>query len=383
MRLAKLIISSAAFSLVVTLVIAALAVYGIINIGAARFLLFVAWLIGTAGVVTSETVCSKPWKRTVLVGSFFAAIFGGGLAWLDHWAISEKAQQEALTTPPPTKPPSATTLALQKSRQPAQRLTATVVSGSHVQQHSEGDNSPNIIGSGNTVTINPLLPKSETPAFAVAVESKLLVPSPVKEEAGTGFWGMSAVGANCFLRSADVVMLIRIKSLEPIKTMITAYNVQGIGGELNRIKMTTNRPFAVFKKGVITLQSFQGKFSYPIPAPSGNVGGGFYIAKFAELDFSVAVPIQDDILDSEIADHYMEPGDTVRGWAFFEYPNVGALPVRLTLRISDDLGHTFSYQIPDEPGNPTGDALRRVITFTGPPVNLSSCTRLPHPGPLP
>jgi hypothetical protein len=53
--------------------------------------------------------------------------------------------------------------------------------------------------------------ESVPPAFAVAVELKLLVPSGIKDEAGTGFWGVSAYGGNCFLRSADIVMLIRIK----------------------------------------------------------------------------------------------------------------------------------------------------------------------------
>jgi hypothetical protein len=173
------------------------------------------------------------------------------------------------------------------------------------------------------------------------------------------------------------MIFIRIKNLQSIKTIITAYNIHGMGGEFNRIKMNMNTPYAIFQKGDIP-PNFRGKFSLPIPAPTGNMGGGFLISKFAETDFSIAARMQDDILDNEIGEHYMEPGDTVRGWAFFEYPSPRAEPMKLTVKISDDLGHSFSYQIRDEPGNPTGDALRRTISYVGPTIDLSSCARQPH-----
>jgi hypothetical protein len=224
--------------------------------------------------------------------------------------------------------------------------------------------------------------ESEPPAFAVAVEVKLMVPSPEKDVAGTGFWGLNVVGPKCFLRSADVVMLIRIKNLQPIKTMITAYNVYAMGGELNRIRMDINRPFHIHRRGTIP-RNFGGKASILIPAPSGNGGGGFTSVMFTDTDFTVAAPMQDDILDREIGEHYIEPGNTVRGWAFFEYLNVAHMPFMLNIKISDDLGHTYSYQIQDEPGNPTGDALRRELSFVGPTVDLSSCIRQPHLAPLP
>jgi hypothetical protein len=220
--------------------------------------------------------------------------------------------------------------------------------------------------------------ESESPTFAVAVEVKLLVPGPSSNAAGTGFWGVSALGANCFLRSADVVMLIRIKNLQSLKTMITAYNVYSDGRELSRIKMNTNKPMEILTRGAIP-PNFNGTLSIPIPAPSGNVGGGFIQVKYAETDFSVAAHVVGDILDTEIADHYLGQGDTIRGWAFFEYPPGVFAPIKLTLKITDDLGHTFSYEIPDEAGNPSGDALRREIVVTGPTVNLSSCIRLSHP----
>jgi len=114
---------------------------------------------------------------------------------------------------------------------------------------------------------------------------------------------------------------------------------------------------------------------------SGNANAGLVSFKFEETDFSVAVPVQGDILDKEIADHYLKPGDTIRGWAFFEYPSSASMPVRLS-KIRDDLGHAYSFEIPDEAGSPGGDSLRREFVLSGPTMNLSSCTRLAHPGPV-
>jgi len=179
-----------------------------------------------------------------------------------------------------------------------------------------------------------------------------------------------------------VVVLIRIKSLEPIKTMITAYNVYGIGGELSRIKMTNSTPVWILGRGLIPA-NFTGTLILPIPTGSGNANAGFVTNKFADTDFSVAAVMHENILDKEVADHYLEPGDMVRGWAFFKYPVFASLPVKLILKISDDLGHTFSFEIPDEPGNPSGDALRREFVLTGPPMNLSPCIGQPHPAASP
>jgi hypothetical protein len=178
--------------------------------------------------------------------------------------------------------------------------------------------SATLIGLGVTIHVEFFKPwldanhHSEQAAFSVAVEVKLLVPGPMKDIAGTGFWGVSKVGPNCFLRSADVVMLIRIKNLQQMKTMITAYNVYAFGGELDRINMLANQPINIMPHGVIP-PNLQGKRTFPVPVGRGNVNGGLFEVKFADTDFSVAAPIVDEILDREIANHYLEPGDTIRG----------------------------------------------------------------------
>jgi len=135
MKLIKVVIGSAAFSLVVTLITAALSIYGIIDMEAARILLFVAWLIGTAGVVTSEIVCSRPWKHVVSVGLVAAVIFASGLIWLDHWAASKKKELDAHTAlhlEKVTKAPSPPAFAYKKA--PPRELQSPSGAKSNQQQ---------------------------------------------------------------------------------------------------------------------------------------------------------------------------------------------------------------------------------------------------------
>jgi hypothetical protein len=344
-----------AFGLFIALLLTVLVASNVIS-KIVAFSLGAAWVIALIWLarlrpVKDLSIISR-WG-VVLVG---ATIFALALILLGSWTLHQVSLQKSAEKA--TKPPE------------PQLIRANSDSGAAMNRASDA---------GNGTNANSAKPKKERlpEAFAVAIESKLLVPGPSKDEAGTGFWGVSRFGPNCFVRSADVVMLLRIKSLEPVKTMITAYNVYGIGGEFKRIKMTTNTPVQILGHGVIPA-NFSGRVSIPIPAPSGNLGGGIVAFKFSDTDFSIAAPMADDILDKEIADSYLSPGDTVRGWAFFEYPSVGSIPARLTLTIADDLGHTFSYVIPDARGNPSGDALRRELTITGPTMNLSSCIRLPH-----
>ncbi len=124
-----------------------------------------------------------------------------------------------------------------------------------------------------------LLEKTEVPAFAVAVETKMLVPSPSKDIAGTGLWGVNRVGPNCYMWSADTAMFIRIRNLQFVRVMITAYNVYGIGGELRRIRLDLNEPFRFVQRGRIPLPM-------NMPPGSGNMNGGFFQVQFQDTDFS-------------------------------------------------------------------------------------------------
>jgi hypothetical protein len=169
-KLTKIIIGSTSFALVIALVTAALTVYGIIDAGLARVLLFLAWFIAVGGVATSKTVRSKPRNRAVLIGLSFAIIFGGSLIWLDQWAVAKKKEQDARTAPANLprwmlQPPAPPDIAFAK---PPKRIILTVQTGDiragnnsviapGATQRSEGNLSPNIVGNDNPVgnTQNP------------------------------------------------------------------------------------------------------------------------------------------------------------------------------------------------------------------------------------
>jgi hypothetical protein len=210
-------------------------------------------------------------------------------------------------------------------------------------------------------------------AFAVAVETRIWVPGPSKNSAGTGFWALNSGPNGCSLSSIDVALFIRIKNLQSRKVMITAYNVFALGGQLQRFRPRFSQLFLILGHGVIKPHTGTS-LPLQLPVPSGNAGMMVQFP-FEEADPGEASPLIGDFLDTEIGEHYLEPGDSARGWAFFKYPTNGFVPASMRITVSDDLNHTFDYKIPDVQGNPSGDNLVRVLAY-GATVNLSSCRKL-------
>jgi hypothetical protein len=106
----KALISCAAVSLASTFITAALTTYGVINVSAARWELFLAGLVIVGALTTSDYLCDKSWKHILTVFALSVVLVGTGLFWLDGWALRTKAEQDAHTTPPPlakeiTRPP--------------------------------------------------------------------------------------------------------------------------------------------------------------------------------------------------------------------------------------------------------------------------------------
>jgi hypothetical protein len=140
------------------------------------------------------------------------------------------------------------------------------------------------------VAIIPSTPTlAASTAFAVAIETKILTFGPT-DISHIGFWVLDRTPNNCFLFPADTVIFIRIKNLRKIKTMITAYNVYGVGGELVRLRTDINRPFLILTRGVLK-PSTQGSIPFSFPVPVGNLGS---LVKFPlkDADPSVAAPIE-------------------------------------------------------------------------------------------
>jgi hypothetical protein len=213
-----LLVGSAAFTAVMGLILAALSVYGIFNMGAARTLLFIAWLIGVAGVVGSEIVCSKPWRHYVSIGLIFAIVFGGGLIWLDQWAVRTKAEQDRIAKiPPPILPAKITNtlppaFALVKTPKPHAKPPSNIVIGNHnvtgntitqgagsIARVGGTDNITQIpapcsvaqVGNNNTATVNCAPPSgTELAKFGAGTLVQIVngIDSGSSNPIATGFW---------------------------------------------------------------------------------------------------------------------------------------------------------------------------------------------------
>jgi hypothetical protein len=109
-----------------------------------------------------------------------------------------------------------------------------------------------------------------------------------------------------------------------------------------------------------------------IPVPQGGIGS-LVMFKLEDAYPAEARPLESNFLDPQIADHYLEHKEMVRGWSYFQYPTRGTIPAKLTLKISDETGHSFSYQIPDTGSDQNTDAMSRTVAF-GPTVDLSACS---------
>jgi hypothetical protein len=110
----------------------------------------------------------KSRRRRLIIGLVSVLVVVGFSIWLDRWAISKKAQQDAAFTPPPNaifKPPGPPHWALDKS---PKQIVPTVQTGNiqagdkavvapGATQRSKGNLSPNIVGNDNPVgnTQNP------------------------------------------------------------------------------------------------------------------------------------------------------------------------------------------------------------------------------------
>lgn len=151
-KVVRISLGSAVVSLFLTLVVAALAIYGIINISAARIILVLAGLVSIAGIVTSDYVGDKSRKHVAVVLLISLLVIGGGLFWLDNWATRKRTEMDALTAPSKPISPSATvaqpTPTSKSEPTPEQRATQ---SSKPKSSNSSGANNSGSVG-GNITT---------------------------------------------------------------------------------------------------------------------------------------------------------------------------------------------------------------------------------------
>jgi len=127
-----------------------------------------------------------------------------------------------------------------------------------------------------------------------------LVPGPSKDVLVLVL-GLSMAGKNCYLRSADVVMLIRIKSLEPVKTMITATtSMESEENEPDQNDCQT--PVQIMKHGTIS-PDFAGTMRLQVPTEAGTLTQDWLASNLRE-DFSVEFRCKETSGQGN-ADHYL------------------------------------------------------------------------------
>jgi hypothetical protein len=157
-----------------------LSAYGVVSAVVGRVFLFLA----DVALITGMTAYffSKSRNRGIAVGLMSVLVIGGLSIWVDGWAVSEKAKQDASTTPPQaeiSKPPVPPPWALEKPRKelaPAIQIRNVRVGDNAViapgaVQRSEGNLSPNIIGNNNhvgTIEVTSPDPYVGTPNITVA-----------------------------------------------------------------------------------------------------------------------------------------------------------------------------------------------------------------------
>jgi hypothetical protein len=79
-------LGSAIVVVMLSLVIAGLQFYGVINMALGRFCFELVWIIGVGGIIFSEWVWKKKLWLKLVVGSVASAVLGIGIYCLDAWA---------------------------------------------------------------------------------------------------------------------------------------------------------------------------------------------------------------------------------------------------------------------------------------------------------
>ena len=212
---------------------------------------------------------------------------------------------------------------------------------------------------------------AEQPAFSVDIENRIFVsPGPN----GTGFWFGSFLPTGCALEPIQAAIFLRIVNLQDHKEMITAYSAKLGNVPLLRVQVPRGRIFLIYGKGQLPSGgTLRPGASLDIGSPEGL--GSPLSFPIKDVDPSVAMPLTGDFLDNKLGENsYLQPYEPVRGWTFFRYPkNTFTTPAHLTMSITDALQRTFSYPLPDHPGDPGGDTLSRKL-IPASTENLAGCT---------
>jgi hypothetical protein len=163
-ELIGVVLGSAIFSLIVTLVISGIGSSGVIGVELTRAYFWIAFVMAICAAPIAAGVIWRSVKYAVICFCATALVMGSGLWRLDTWLTIKKAEQDAANQSPPvlTFHPPGPKVPIIKSPSPPKLVmrnppqdNSVHLNGSKIEQESSGDCSPNIVGGSTTVNCAP------------------------------------------------------------------------------------------------------------------------------------------------------------------------------------------------------------------------------------
>jgi len=225
---------------------------------------------------------------------------------------------------------------------------------------------PGSVAKPSTYTSTPTPPTKLTPerAFSVTVEARLDSPSTAQDGNDgiknffTGMWIGYPASSGYAITPATFVAFVRIVNVQSHKTTLSRVNWLNKGDckDVGHLDTLTRDVFFTVTQG-----SGIPATGRTINFPANGTGG--YLVMFDEqrADLKHAAKLDLPLLDKLLSDHYMDPGEAVRGWVLFHSPCL--LPIDL-MEVTDIAGNKFTYDVSPSNIVQSGDVLLRTITVS-------------------
>jgi hypothetical protein len=308
-----------------------------IVIGAVGGLASLKILLGLAWVVSAVSISREKWR----VGTKCVSMLLAAGVLIATWYF----------TPYPKEPPTA-----EQNAKALIKLLPAWPSNSQTTPPPQASNQ--VVQQGNAIS------------FAVQIEAEI---SRLEPSHTTPYWIAYRSIDGCSVSPADIVLFIRIENLKSVDTMITGYTVdiepKKTQGTLINLDTITSQVFFIPQKGS---KVSNGAGSGVVQIPAGN-----YIVDMPlnEADMRHAMALDLETMDRVLSNKLLAPRQIVRGWALFEYPHPYSIPVDITVNLTDELDHKYSYLLNLNSVARQGDITPHTTTVKE-TVDLSGCTQI-------
>jgi hypothetical protein len=191
-------------------------------------------------------------------------------------------------------------------------------------------------------------------AFSVAIEVKFITFG----NHTIGFW----IQHLSDIYASSLALFVRITNLQDIPVMISRYDVDVCGDPngdskctVERLDTTTGRVFYTPPKGSPPPNTTGGIIHFP----ADNTGTYILRHNPEDADMDHAIMLSIERMDYILGSAYIEAHHTVRGWTFFQGRYL--FPDHVVIRLTDVVGHTYSYVVRSSNAKVTGDIMKREM----------------------